>query len=433
MRILKKIDGHNKKNDKPVLGYILKGYPRISETFISNEILLLESYGFKIVIFPMRHPRESFCHESVKRIQAEVHYLPSHFLNDFFKLILPNIALALKSPKRYGHAISVAAKRFARTKKPATFKHFFQAGFMVNNHIIKNDAVQLDHLHGHFAHSPTSVTMFASLLSGLSFSFTAHAKDIYTSNKEQLREKIEKALFVVTCTRYNAEYLQKIAGPSDTPIHCIYHGVDTGLFRSQGARENCTPPYTLLTIARLTEKKGLPLLYKALANLKTQGIEFHHTLIGDGDDRNKILDLINDLDLTDNCVWLGTQTHEEVLRHFQKCDLFLLSSRVAADGDRDGIPNVLVESLAMGVPAISTEVSAIPELIRHRHTGLIVPPDNSEAITDAIISLLNDATLRSKCIKEGRKLVLAQYDNGRLTAKLADIFTGHVAALKTER
>ncbi|MEE4240809.1 MAG: glycosyltransferase family 4 protein [Desulfopila sp.] len=406
----------------PALGYILKGYPRISETFISNEILQLERQGFTLTLFPMRQPREDFTHASVKQIRAQVHYLPTNLLQDFFRLIVPNVRLFLKSPRRYGQTFKLSLKRFMRSRKAATFKHFLQAGYLVEKHLTGKNRAHVEHLHGHFAHSPTSVTMFASLLSGIPYSFTAHAKDIYTSNREQLTEKMEKARFVVTCTRYNARYLEAMRKTSSPPIHCIYHGIDVSLFQSAGSRLECLPPYTLLTVARLTEKKGLPILYHALQLLKHQGVAFRHILIGDGDDKKEILQLIRDLSLTDCCTWLGTRTHAEVLTHFRESDLFLLSCRIADNGDRDGIPNVLVESLAMGVPALSTEVSAIPEIIEHRLTGLTVPPDDSKKLAEAALELLTDRELRRTVIEKGRLRIERDFDNLASTAKLADIF-----------
>lgn len=414
-----------------VLGYILKGYPRISETFISNEILLLEQMGFEIYLFPMRHPRENFCHDSVQKIKAEINYLPTHFFRNFLQLLLPNLLLLFKHPVKYVKAFSIALKRFSRTRKTATFKHLFQAGYMVNNHLLR--IPKINHLHGHFAHSPTSVTMFASMLSGVPFSFTAHAKDIYTSNKEQLREKILKAAFVATCTKYNGEYLRKIAGSENTPIHCIYHGIDTDLFVADGARRNCTPPYNLLTVARITEKKGLPTVYRALEKLKKRGVNFTHTLIGDGDDRKTILSLITDLGLEQHCLWLGTQTHQEVLQQFRKSDLFILGCKIAKNGDRDGIPNVLVESLAMGVPAISTNVSAIPEILHNKTTGLVISPQDSDEMADGIFLLLTDSVLRQKVIVEGQSLVKKDFNNKELITKMADIFQQQISSTSPEK
>ncbi len=405
---------------KATLAYILKGYPRISETFISNEILLLEELGFNLHLFPMRHPRENFFHKSVEKIKAPVTYLPTELTQDFLRLIRPNIFLAAKRPTTYRKALTLAGTRFQRTGKTATFKHLFQAGYMVNNHLVKrNDIV---HLHGHFAHSPTSVTMFAALLANLPFSFTAHAKDIYTSHGEQLREKIKKASFVVTCTQHNAEYLKNIAGEISTPIHCVYHGIDLDLFKAPLARPAPSPPYQLLTVARMTEKKGLPTLYRSLHLLRSRGLAFQHTLIGDGDDRQQILALIKELQLDDVCQWLGTQTHTEVLQEFKKSDLFILGCKIAKNGDRDGIPNVLVESLAMGVPAISTKVSAIPEILQDGYTGITVDAEDSIAMANGIERMLTDKKLRNHIIDRGQKLVTSQFNNKFWVLKLADIF-----------
>ena len=172
---------------QPALGMILKGYPRISETFISNEILLLEKLGFNIHLFSMRRARENFTHESVNRIRAQVDYLPETLVAPLPKFLYHNIQLAAQKPRSYASALKTAFRRFRRTHKSATFKHLFQAGYLVHKLL---PGSRVTHLHAHFAHSPTSVAMFTGKLSGLPFSFTAHAKDIYTSNPRQLREKL---------------------------------------------------------------------------------------------------------------------------------------------------------------------------------------------------------------------------------------------------
>lgn len=371
-------------------------------------------------IFSMRHPRESFSHDSVQKIKARVDYLPTELLLDFPRLIVPNIFLAAKQPTTYGKALAIARRRFQRTRKIATLKHLLQAGYMTWHFLRQDETVQ--HLHGHFAHSPTSVTMFAAILANKPFSFTAHAKDIYTSNTDQLREKIEAAEFVVTCTQANADYLRDVAQGCRTPIHCIYHGIDLTLFTNNIQVPTRKPPYRLFTIARLTEKKGLPTLYRALALLKEQNIPFQHVLIGDGDDREKILSLIQDLKLKDTCSWLGTRTHDEVLAQFMKSDLFILPCEIAENGDRDGIPNVLVESLAMGVPAISTNVSAIPEVIIDGKTGRTVEPRNPELLAKTIHEVLDDETLRDSLVTQGRQWVNERFDNRYWHKELAELF-----------
>lgn len=408
---------------KPVLGYILKGYPRISETFISNEILLLEQLGFTLHLFPMRLPRESFCHESVKKIKAKVDYLPTELLPEFHRLLPANIFLAVKKPARYKAALAFAHKGISPGTRLATQKHLMQAATMTNNHLLKG---QVDHLHGHFAHSPTSVTLFASILAALPFSFTAHAKDIYTSQKEKLRRKIEKARFVVTCTRYNADYLKAFASDTGVPIHCIYHGIDLDLFRP-GKKKRTRPPYHFLTVARITEKKGLPTVYRALAILKDKGIDFSHTLIGEGDDREKTEQLIAELGLKSRCQLLGTRTHDEVLSQFGKSDIFMLGCEIAQNGDRDGIPNVLVESLAMGVPAVATAVSAIPEVLVDKITGRTVAAKDPEGFAQAVLDLLLDSPGTKKMVAAGTKKVREDFDNKRMVRQLARLFTENVS------
>ncbi len=412
------------KNDAPtppVLGMILKGYPRISESFISNEIFLLEQLGYQIRIFSMRDPRENFTHDSVRRIRAGVDYLPQELLRPLHRLLYHNLLLAVASPRRYGRALGLALRRFSRSRKSATWKHLFQAGYLVHKFLPGRNVVRL---HAHFAHSPSSVALFASRLSGLAYSFTAHAKDIYTSSPEKLREKIAGARFVVTCTEYNRRYLKGLAGESGTPVHRVYHGIDTKLFSGNPDHRVPEAPYRILTVARLVPKKGLPTVYRALALLRDRGIGFRHELIGDGDDRERVLGLIGELNLGDRCRWLGTLAHEQVLEHYRRSDVFVLGCEIAPNGDRDGIPNVLMEAMAMNLPVVATDVSAIPELVTDGETGLLVPPGNPALLGDAVARMLTDTDLRNRVIPVARERVIRDFDNRRLIRELGEIFGG---------
>jgi len=408
----------------PVLGMILKGYPRISETFISNEILLLESLGFAVHLISMRRPRESFSHESVKKIRATVDYLPETLLTSLPRLLYHNLFLAAKRPRIYTAALKIAYRRFSRTHKSATIKHLLQAGYLAHRFL---PASGITHLHAHFAHSPTSVAMFTSYLTGLPFSFTAHAKDIYTSNPEQLREKIQQARFVITCTEYNRRHLSKLSDGYATPIHRNYHGIDIKLFSNNSDTLKIpVQPYQILTIARLTAKKGLPTIYKALRILCDQGVSLRHTHIGGGEDREKIVSLIKDLDLGSVTQLLGTQPHRVVLAHYKNADLFVLGCEVAPNGDRDGIPNVLVESMAMGLPVVVTDISAIPELVQDGKTGLLVPPGQPGKLADAIMRMLKDTELRDRVIPVAREAVIKDFDNRQLIRELAEVYRGEM-------
>ncbi len=411
----------------PVLGMILKGYPRISETFISNEILLLERLGFTLHLFSMRQPRETFSHESIQKIRAPVHYLPETLFTSLPRLLYHNLLLAGKRPANYTTALRTAVRRLLRTRKIATIKHLLQAGYLVHRFLPDSGVV---HLHAHFAHSPTSVAMFASQLSGLDFSFTAHAKDIYTSDPRQLREKIAQARFVVTCTEYNKRFLGEISAGETTPIHRMYHGIDIEFFSRHILEKNCervpTPPYRILTIARMTAKKGLPTVYRSLKILRDQGISFQHALIGDGEDRDRILSLIKELGLDPFTQLPGTQPHEVVLEHYRNADVFVLGCEVAPNGDRDGIPNVLLESMAVGVPVVATNISAIPELVVEGETGLLVPPAQPEKMARALIRLLTDIPLRKQVTEAARKRVVQTFDNRALIGGLAAVYRQEV-------
>jgi glycosyltransferase involved in cell wall biosynthesis len=407
-------------SDKPVLGMILKGYPRISETFISNEIHQLEQQGFCLRLFSMRRPRERFTHQSVKKIKAPVDYLPHSLFLYFPKLLYHNLMLAFKRPENFKHAAKTAFRRLLRSRRIATLKHLLQAGYLVH-HLLPKSGVT--HLHAHFAHSPSSIALFASQLGDIPFSFTAHAKDIYTSDSEQLREKVTLAEFVVTCTEYNKRFLLQTAQGQNTPVHRIYHGIDLHLFSNDNEpRHKTGPPYNIVTVARITPKKGLATVYKALRLLCDQGVDLHHTLIGDGEDRKKILKLITELKLSGVTQWLGTQPHEVVLGHYRRADLFVLGCEIAPNGDRDGIPNVLLECMAMGIPVVATHVSAIPELVEDGKTGLLVPPGRPEKMARAMDRLLTDHDLRIGITAAARKRVIEQFDNRVLIEELADCF-----------
>ena len=405
---------------RPALGMILKGYPRISETFISNEILLLERLGFNIHLISMRGGRENFIHDSVRNIRARVDYLPETLLAPLPRFLFHNLQLAAQKPRSYAAALKTALRRLRRTRKSATIKHLFQAGVLVHKFLPASD---ITHLHAHFAHSPTSVAMFAGQLSGLDFSFTAHAKDIYTTDPVQLREKISLAKFVVTCTDYNKRHLLDLSEGLPVDIHRIYHGIDTDLFTAE-VEAPSTPslPYEILTVARMIAKKGLPTIYKALKILNDRGIVFKHTLIGDGEDREKVLKLIKDLGLSALTRVAGTQPHDVVLEHYRRAAVFVLGCEIATDGDRDGIPNVCLESMAMGVPVTATDISAIPELIENEKTGLLVPAGQPEQLARAMLRLLTDQDLRNRIIPAARQRILQEFDNKVLIKKLADVY-----------
>ena len=402
---------------------VLKGYPRISETFISNEIKLLEEMGFTVHIYSMRAPRESFSHESVKAIKAKVAYLPSSMIFGLPALLWHNLRLFLRMPKRYVDCLRLMRTRFALAPKKHTWlKHMLQGGYIVQKSVI-DDGVDLGHLHGHFAHTPTTVTMYAAKLADVPFSFTAHAKDIYTQDPRRIEDKIDLAKFVVTCTRYNEGYLSKIS-KNGKPIHCVYHGINLGLFSANGRASEAKPPYRILTVARFVPKKGIDTILHALAALRAEGVEFRYTLVGEGKakENRKVRALIADLGLEDAVDLPGTVAHDEVIRLLGEAACFTLGCRKAEDGDRDGIPNVVAEAMATGVPVAATDVSGVPELVDHEQTGLLCPSDDPAALADILGRILTDQPLRQRIIPAARDRVHDVFDNEKLIHDLGEIY-----------
>jgi glycosyltransferase involved in cell wall biosynthesis len=402
------------------LGMILKGYPRISESFISTEILLLESLGIPIDIYSLRQPREDFSHEHIKHIKAPTTYLPEYVLPHWQTLLRSNTALRKLLGTHYTRCLAGAVRRAWERKKAATLRHFLQAGHLAATSLMHNSVT---HLHAHFCHTPASVAYFASELTGLPFSFTAHAKDIYISEPEQLVRKIEKARFVVTCTGYNARYLKDLAESAGcpTPLHVIYHGIDLSFFNFAPARLP-GPPYRILSIGRLVAKKGYDTLLKSLKLLDLAGLDFQFTHIGSGEMKSQIIEMIRDLDLRHRVKLLGTLPHTEVLNHFRQAHCFALASKVAPNGDRDGIPNVLIEAMATGVPVVATRVSAIPELVEDGATGVLVQPDDPMGMAGAITDLLLHPERYEGHIVRARARVEKDFDNRNCVQRLHSLF-----------
>ena len=408
----------------PVLVMILKGYPRISETFISNEILLLESLGFTVRIVSMRRPRENFTHASVARIRAEVVYLPERILPHLPVLVYENIRAFLAAPRNYLRAASRMAVHFRQTWRLATVKHLLQAGYLVRRALRPGETA---HLHAHFAHSPTSVALYAGIISGFPYSFTGHAKDVWTQEPARLAEKIGQAAFVVTCTETNRGYLSRLS-PNGTPIFAVYHGIDLRLFRPAGRRPEPAPPYRFLSVARLTAKKGLDTVLDALALLQARGVDFFYDLVGEGEERVALEDRVARLGLTDRVRFHGSLPHDRVLALYARADAFVLGCRILANGDRDGVPNVLVEAMAMGVPVAATDVSALPELAVDGRTALTCPPDDPASLAGNLLRLVTDGALRHRLVTAGRAAVTRDFDNTANIRRLAGILARYAGA-----
>jgi glycosyltransferase involved in cell wall biosynthesis len=426
-------------NEQPEIGYILKEYPRNSETFILNEIHLLEQMGLTIHVLSVKRPTSSKRHRVVELINAAVTYLPevtsvtdSPF-STWLRVNLPHFwpshrELFRLRPKAYLqtllHALHLSFKNRSSlwpSVKKAFYKDFLRAGYIALA-VLQNGRIR--HLHGHFCHGSTTMTMFASQLTGIPYSFTAHAKDIYLAKLnpgDLLPTKMARAEFVVTCTDANRVYLEAL-NESDVPIHTIYHGLDTSLFAPVGAAGEQEMP-TILAVGRFVAKKGFPYLVRACHLLRQRGIAFQCVIVGEEEEDTPVVqELIAKLQLEEVITVHRAVTQERLRQIYADCTVMALPCQITADGDRDGIPNVLVEAMAMGIPVVSTTVSGIPELIDHGVNGLLVPQKDAEALADALEELLGDATLRRLLGQAARQKVTRRFDSRQTTVALKRLF-----------
>ena len=382
----------------PRIAVILKGYPRLSETFIAQEIRALELRGFELELISLRHPTDTSTHPIHAEIQAPVRYLPEYLHHEPARVVAGwRKARTLPGYTEAYRAWRLDLRRdFSRNR----VRRFGQACVL---------AAELppgvDRLYAHFLHTPASVTRYAALMTGLPWMCSAHAKDIYTSPDWELREKLAGLDWLVTCTSHNVDHLRTLAAPEHRKrIHLVYHGLDFSRFPDAPRRGETDGPVRILSVGRAVEKKGFPGLLRALAEI-ADAPGWRLTHIGGGPLIETLKGEAASLGIDDRIEWLGACPQEAVLDAYRTSDLFVLNSRIADDGDRDGLPNVLMEAQSQGLPCIATRVSAIPELIEDGRTGLLVPPDDDVALAEAIRGLIHDANRRRAIGEAGYRRV----------------------------
>jgi glycosyltransferase involved in cell wall biosynthesis len=406
--------------------FLLKRFPRLSETFILNELLALERQGVPLRVYSLLDPEEEIVHADVARLRTQVEYFPTGW-RGAWPLASAHLRALAAAPKPYLRTLAHAVSRMRRT----ALKHFVRAGWLAER-LREDDAV---HLHAHFAHGPASVAKLASEMTGVPFSFTAHAKDIYTSPPELLQAKLRAARFVVTCTEFNAQHLADLAGsPWASRIHRIYHGIDFERFRPgadgnvERSRElRVAHPPVVLSIGRLVEKKGFPYLIEAARLLAAGGRSFTVRIVGGGNQRDALQDAIRRVGLEGTVELCGAMPQEKLLDLYREAAAFALPCVVTDNGDRDGIPNVLVEAMRMGVPVVSTAISGIPELVVHDRTGLLVPPRDAQALADSIGALLDDPVRARRLAERAARHVGEAFDLHRNAQSLRHLLLRSVA------
>jgi glycosyltransferase involved in cell wall biosynthesis len=411
------------------IAVVVKGYPRLSETFIAQEILGLERRGLALTIVSLRHPTDAAVHEINRAIRAPLSYLPEYLHDEPGRVLRAWRSVRHWPTYRAARRLWLHDLRRDPTRNRA--RRFGQA--LVLAHQLPAD---IGLLYAHYLHTPASVTRYAAQLRGLPWCASAHAKDIWTTPSWDKAEKLRACAFVTVCTAAGAADLRELV--PDTEIVLTYHGLDAGRFpvpqRMPGPNgRDPARPVRLLGVARLVPKKGIEVLLEALA-LLPEGLHWRYEHIGGGPLAEPLQDRAARLGLAGRIAWRGARPQADVLAACREADLFVLASRIAPDGDRDGLPNVLLEASAMELAIVASRVTAVPELIEDGVNGCLAPPGNPRALAHTLATLIGDPGTRLRLGRAARRRVLERFamEPGidRLAARLRGLLerAGRVAA-----
>lgn len=394
---------------EPRVGYVVKVYPRYSETFIVNEILAHERAGLRLDIFSLYAPSDGLFHESLSRVQARVTYLPDEspkviaFWDTLGKAsdLLPDLWEALpemlrENAQHVHQAVALACAVRARG---------------------------ITHLHAHFGTSATTVARLAARLAHVPYSFTAHAKDIFHESvqPDDLDRKLRDAAFTVTVSRYNEHFLREEYPASTSNLACIYNGLDLSEFPFQ---EPAQRPARLVAVGRLVEKKGFTYLIDACKVLAESGYAFHLDLIGGGEEEIALRAQVARLRLEPYITFHGARPQSDVKRYVQGASAIAIPCVVGEDGNREGLPTVLLEAMALGTPCVATAVTGIPEVLVHEQTGLMVEQRDPQALADALRRLMTEGDFRTHLARAARQAIEERFEINRNTAQMRHLFAG---------
>ena len=393
--------------------YILERFPSPTEYFILNEILQFQNKGFEIHLLVLKRQIQHENLPELTQLKATIHYIPR------FHFFFPIVPLLFSSFLLFRFHLSYILSPYSSFLK--SLRYFGISLYFANKNI------QCDHIHAHFAFIAVDIASYLSKLLKVNYSLTVHAQDIYT-NQEKIKQHLPFTQFMITCTNYNKNYLIKlINNVFENKIYKVYHGIDLKKWPQLNSQKNNKNDVNILSIARLVEKKGLIYLIKAVEELILIGMKVHCCIVGEGSLQSSLEKYIYAKNLQ-NFIDITPFVPQHKLRiYYSQVDVFVLPCIISSNGDRDGLPNVIVEAMLSGIPVISTPVSAIPEVIQHKQTGILVKEMDEQAIVKGINLLINDHKLRQQIIKNARRLIEDKLDINISTNELLEIFNKHIS------
>jgi len=409
------------------LAYVAPEALTLSHTFIFREIIALESQGESVSVYSLRPTPPAAIADDARCLAGRVqHVYPVRA----GRLVGAHLAAAICHPLRYGRALGAAlgdalsACATQPRSAPKLLWHFAIAAVTARD--LRRRGVQ--HVHAHFAHVPTNIAMYAALIAGIPFSFTAHANDIFVRGLI-LRRKVERAAFAVCISEHGRRFLQSL-GCDARKLHVIHCGVDPAAFFPKAAPTAGDRPLRLLGVGRLVGKKGFHHLVDACSRLRRQGIALECTVAGDGPERASLERMVSAEGLEGVVHMIGAVQPSRVPGLMSEADVFVLPCVRDKDGDQDGIPVVLMEAMAAGVPVISSSLSGIPELVRDGETGLLVPPGDPAALAESIRALQQNGELRARLSAGGRRWIEEQFSLPGSVRRLRGLFARAIAGME---
>jgi glycosyltransferase involved in cell wall biosynthesis len=401
------------------IAYVVRSWPRFSQTFVVNEIRELERIGVPLSLFALARAGDALVQAQVAEVAATVGYLDAPRATSAWT----HLRLLATAPSAYLATLWTAFRRrelFGGYTQLNARQAFLVAVRLAGELHRQEQGAPFTHLHAHFAHDPALVALLAHRLTGIPFSFTGHARDVYQIPTAALAGRVREATAVVTCCQANVEHIRAAAATAAVPVELIYHGVDLARFQPPNQRPQSDVPL-ILSVGRLIEKKGFDDLLRACAILARSARRFRCQIFGDGPSSAALHALRDRLGLQSVVRFEGACTQDDLLPVYQRADIFALTPRVADDGDRDGIPNVLLEAMACGVPVVSTRVAGVPEVVRDGANGVLVASSDADAVADGLTTLLDDDALRRQL--GAAALRTAQgFDSRHAALRLAQLF-----------
>lgn len=405
------------------IGYLAQVFPHLTMTFVYREVLALRAAGLDIQTFSIWKPKSGELSAEAKELVKDTFYI---FPLKWPQFLWSHIWYLLTRPWRYGGTLGFYLMREHKSFKNRlrTFLHFCQGVYLAR----EVERSKVNHLHVHFALNATTVAMVVARLTDVTFSFTAHANDIF-ANPILLPEKIKEARFIIAISEYNIQFLYNVVPDPATiaKMHLVHCGIDVQQF-SPPVRRSPNGRPIILAVGRLVEKKGYPFLIKACKLLVEQGYQFRCLIVGGGPQEALLKQMIVEQGLANWVSLEGIVFQEHLRDYLNQADIFVLPCVVASDQDMDGIPNTLMEAMAMEIPTISTPLSGIPELIEDHKTGLLAKPGDEVSLAQAIASLLDNEALGPALGKAGRLKVIEEFEIEKNARNLLTVFKSYLGS-----